>query len=215
RGGPHARRRPLAVAGTAGRPDPRARALAIAPHRAALMRAILLAVSLLAATGASGDAPFYYRPKLRTPDVVEPFLPSLAPGGDAFPEEKEAAELAARLAELGRRLRGHPRRAVEVADLLAPTFRGGRLQPVEEVAVARHPSLQIFRGGAPAPELVSGPRPFAEELRKLVDGFREVTVAEFLITAIEVDREKGVASTDVRYDLVGPGREAWRVEQSG
>jgi len=62
------------------------------------MRAILLAVSLLAATGASADAPFYYRPKLRTPDVVEPFLPSLAPGGDAFPEEKEAAELAARVA---------------------------------------------------------------------------------------------------------------------
>ena len=179
------------------------------------MRAILLAVSLLAATGASGDSPFYYRPKLRTPEVVEPFLPSLAPGGDAFPEEKEAAELAARLAELGRRLRGHPRRAVEVADLLAPTFRGGRLQPVEEVAVARHPSLQIFRGGAPAPELVSGPRPFAEELRKLVDGFREVTVAEFLITAIEVDREKGVASTDVRYDIAGPGTDAWRVERSG
>ena len=179
------------------------------------MRAILLAVSLLAATGASGDAPFYYRPKLRTPDVVEPFLPSLAPGGDAFPEEKEAAELAARLTELGRRLRGHPRRAVEVADLLAPTFRGGRLQPVEEVAVDRHPSLQIFRGGAPAPELVSGPRPFAEELRKLVDGFREVTVAEFLITAIEVDREKGVASTDVRYDIAGPGTDAWRVERSG
>src|SRR6185503_8806112 len=146
RGGPHARRRPLAVAGTAGRPDPRARALAIAPHRAALMRAILLAVSLLAATGASGDAPFYYRPKLRTPEVVEPFLPSLAPGGDAFPEEKEAAELAARLAELGRSLRASPRRA-DVADILAPTFRGGRLQPAEEVAADRSPALQVSRSG--------------------------------------------------------------------
>src|SRR6185503_1265564 len=44
---------------------------------------------------------------------------------------------------------------------------------------------------------------------------REVTVAEFLITAIEVDREKGVASTDVRYDIAGPGTDAWRVERSG
>ena len=180
------------------------------------MRAILLGASLLAATGSSGEAPFYYRPKLRTPDVVAPFLPSLTPGGDAFPEEKEAAELAARLAELGRRLRANPRRAGDVVDLLlAPTFRGGRLQPVEEVAVARHPSLQIFRGGAPAPDLVSGPRPFAEELRKLVDDFREVTVAEFLITAIEMDREKGLANTDVRYDIAGPGTDAWRVERSG
>jgi len=180
------------------------------------MRAILLVAALLAATAASGDAPFYYRPKLRTPDVVEPFLPSLAPGSDAFPEEKEAAELAARLAELGRRLRASPRRAADVVDfLLAPTFRGGRLTPVEEVAADRSPSLQIFRGGAPAGDLVSGPRPFAEELGKLVDDFREVTVAEFLITAIEVDREKGLASTDVRYDIAGPGTQAWRVERSG
>src|SRR5207245_7227137 len=43
----------------------------------------------------------------------------------------------------------------------------------------------------------------------------EVTVAEFRITAIDVDREKGLASTDVRYDIVGPGTKAWRVERSG
>src|ERR1041385_3140792 len=105
------------------------------------MKAILLAAALLAAAGPASGPPFVYRPKLRTPEVVEPFLPSLAPGGDAFPEEKEAAELGARLAELGRRLRANPRRA-DVADLLAPAFRGGRLQPAEEVAADRSPALQ-------------------------------------------------------------------------
>ncbi|HEU0108609.1 MAG TPA: FG-GAP-like repeat-containing protein, partial [Vicinamibacteria bacterium] len=149
-------------------------------------------------------------------EVLEKFLPYLTPGGDSFPEEKEADELAARLAELGARLRKDPRRAADVSlFLLAPTFRGGRLRPASEVAVDRHPSLQIFRAGAMAPDLVLDPRSFAEELGKLVEGFREVTVAEFLITAIEVDREKGLATTDVRYDIVGPGTDAWRAERSG
>ena len=40
----------------------------------------------------------------------------LAPGGDAFPEEKEAEELAARLRELGARLRERPAASGEVAD---------------------------------------------------------------------------------------------------
>jgi hypothetical protein len=141
---------------------------------------------------------------------LEPFLPYLMPGGDAFPEEKEAAELAARLAELGARLRDDPRRALDVSDfLLAPAFRGGRLLPVEEVAVARHPSLQVFRSATMATELALEARSFAEQLHNLVEGFRTVTVAEFLITAIDVDREKGLASTDVRYDIVGQGQDAW------
>ncbi|HET6900681.1 MAG TPA: FG-GAP-like repeat-containing protein, partial [Vicinamibacteria bacterium] len=139
-----------------------------------------------------------------------------APGGDAFPEEKEAAELGARLAELGRSLRDSPRRAADVTSLLlAPTFRGSRIQPADEVEADRSPALQVSRAGAMAPALVLDAHAFAEELRRLVDGFREITVAEFLITAIEVDREKGLASTGVRYDLVGPGTDAWRVERSG
>src|SRR5712691_8845524 len=187
---------------------------------------VVCIASLLAASGASVVAkgagrasappPDHYRPKLQPPEALQPFLPYLRPGGDAFPEEKEAAELAARLAELGARLREDPRRALDVPDfLLAGAFRGGRLLPVEEVAVVRNPSLQVFRSATMAADLALEARPFAEQLRTLVEGFRAVTVAEFLITAIEVDREKGLASTDVRYDIVGPGRESWRVERSG
>jgi len=178
--------------------------------------ALFLAPALLAATGSSTESPSVYRPKLRTPEALEPFLPYVTPGGDSFPEEKEAAELAARLAELGTRLRQDPRRATEVpAFLLAPEFRGGRLRPIVETEVDRSPALRISRGATIAPELRMDARAFAEELRTLVGGFRTVAVAEFLITAIEADREKGLASTDVRYDLVGPGLDAWRVERSG
>jgi Flp pilus assembly protein TadD/peroxiredoxin len=178
--------------------------------------ALFLVPSLLAATGSSTESPSVYRPKLRTPEVLEKFLPYLSPGSDSFPEEKEADELGARLAELGARLRKDPRRARDVSEfLLAPTFRGGRLQPIDEVVVDRHPSLQIFRAGRMSPDLVLDPRSFAEELGTLVEGFRQVTVAEFLITAIEVDRENGLATTDVRYDIVGPATDGGRAQRSG
>src|SRR6185295_19183918 len=89
-----------------------------------------------------------YKPKLATPESLRPFLSQVAPGIDAFPEEREAAELAARL-------------------------------------------------------------------RELLQEFREVETAELLITAIDVQRDAGVANSDVRYDIVGKGREAFRVQASG
>jgi len=156
-----------------------------------------------------------YRPKLRTPEELEPFLPYLKPGGDAFADEKEAEELGARLAELGRKLRASRRGGDALADLLAPAFRGGRLAPAEEAVAVRNPSLEVVRAGRMAPELVLDARAFSDELRKLLAGFRDVTVAEFLVTAIAVEREKAQATTDVRYDFVGTGTDAWRVERSG
>src|SRR4029079_3316372 len=145
-----------------------------------------------------------------------PFLASLAPGSDSFPEEQEAAELAARLAELGRQLRTDPRHAADGAGtLLAPTFRGGRLEPVTQVPVTAQPALHISRSVVMAPEPALDAPSFGTPLRALVEDFRTVTVAECLITAIEADREKGLASTDVRYDIVGAGRDDWRVERSG
>ena len=121
--------------------------------------------SVLAASGsslvakgadrASSQPPDTYQPKLRPSEALQPFLPYLMPGGDAFPDEKEAAELAARLAELGARLREDPRRALDVPDfLLAGAFRGGRLLAVDEVAVSRNPSLQVFRASTMATDFV-------------------------------------------------------------
>ncbi len=184
------------------------------------MRAIpglaVVLVATLPAAGSPAAVADRYRPALRPPEVLEPFLPYLAPGADAFADEKEAAALGARLRELGAGLREDPRRAADVASLLlAPAFRGTRLEPLEETSVARHPSLEIARSTTLSTEPSLDARAFAEELHRLVAGFRAVTVAEFLITTIEVDREQGLARTDVRYDLVGPGRDAWRVGRSG
>src|SRR5262249_56073739 len=45
-----------------------------------------------------------YRPKLRTPEELEPFLPYLKPGGAAFADDKHAAHLRPRLPHPARKL---------------------------------------------------------------------------------------------------------------
>ena len=65
-------------------------------------------------------------------------------------------------------------------------------------------------------DLTLDARSFATELQRLVADLRKVDVAEFLITSI--DPEKGdnrLLETTVRYDLVGAGARAFRVEHVG
>ena len=44
---------------------------------------------------------------------------------------------------------------------------------------------------------------------------REITVAEFLITSIAAEDKSPLVRTTIRYDIVGAGTQAWRVERVG
>jgi tetratricopeptide (TPR) repeat protein len=161
--------------------------------------------------------PDRYRTKLRPPASLESILKQLTPGGDAFPEEKEAAELAGRLAELTALLRARPGAAAEAADLLlGPTFKGGRLVPAKEVSAGSSPRLEIFRGEGLGSDLTYDRTAFKEQLAGLVDGLDTIETAEFLITGITVGKVPGAGvRTSVRYDIVGSGKGAWRAERLG
>jgi hypothetical protein len=50
---------------------------------------------------------------------------------------------------------------------------------------------------------VLDPRAFGEDARAFMADFETVDVAEFLITAIDVDPGKANARTEVRYEIVG------------
>ena len=164
----------------------------------------------------SAEDPAVFRPKLKPPESVEPFLKQIEPGNDSFPEERTAHELQVRLAELGDRLKRSPAEAAGIADwLLAPAFRGAALRPAEEQAASADRALEIHRASRSATELTLDARAFARELQALLAEFQAVGVAEFLITSIESEPDQGLATTEVRYDLVGPGRQAWRVEALG
>ena len=173
---------------------------------------------LLAALGAvgTGQESAVYRPKLVVPEMVEPFLKHLEPGSDAFPAERDATQLEARLRELGDSLRAGPARAAEgVEKLLASDFRGGRLIAVEGTPGEPEAAFEVKRTITGPGELSLDSRTFPAELGRLLGGLREVTVAEFLITSIDVGNAPAPVRTEVRYDIVGAGTTAWRVEHVG
>jgi Tfp pilus assembly protein PilF/peroxiredoxin len=170
-----------------------------------------------AALAESLPAPIYYRPKLRVSPTLEPFLRHVLPGSDAFPDEKEAEEIGERLKELSALLRADPGRTQAAAELiLSPGFRGGRLTAEKDASVGDGSSFDVARAGALTSDLVRDGKSFVEELTALVRGFETVRVAEFLVTGIEVQRDDNpIVRTEVRYDIVGSGADAWRAERVG
>jgi Tfp pilus assembly protein PilF/peroxiredoxin len=169
------------------------------------------------AVTAAAPAVYRYQPRFRVPSSLESVQKHLVPGQDAFPEEKVAEELAARLGELSAILRQGPHRAPEAADtLLAPAFRGGRLLPGDEASLGSSPRLEIFRARSMPSALVLDRVAFRKDLDALASDFESIPTAEFLITAIEVDRGADpVARTVVRFDLVGTAKGGGRAERLG
>jgi Flp pilus assembly protein TadD len=137
-------------------------------------------------------------------------------------------ELDARLRELSDALRGGAARASAVVDrLLDPGFRGARLLPIDNPATRSDPGaprdtrdapLEIQRAADLPRDATLDARAFAAELRRLVEDIREVSVAEFLITSIEPEgpgEPPAAVRTALRYDIVGAGTKAYRVEHVG
>ena len=156
-----------------------------------------------------------YRPTLAVPESMRPFLEHLEPGSDAFALERTARELDARLRLLADAL--HAGAAGTVAtELLDPAFHGARLLPVAAAHTAAGPP-DVARATDLPRDLTIDAHAFGAELQRLRADMRDVIVAEFLITAIESDGRPDVPSvrTTVRYDIVGAGTSAFRVEHVG
>ncbi len=167
-------------------------------------------------TGAAQDG--VYRPKLSVPESMRPFLAHLEPGADAFPLERTAQELDARLGQLSDALRaGGPRVTAVPADLLDPSFRGARLLPTAS-SPSSSAALEVTRAADLPHDLTVDARAFGGELQRLVGEMRDVMVAEFLITAIDGDdgaEAPSTVRTTIRYDIVGAGTRAYRVQHVG
>ena len=198
-----------------------------APHR-------VLVVGFLAALGSivvaghpapgatrepgAGQEETTYRPRLAVPDTMVPFLEHVEPGTDAFPLEGQASELEARLREVADGFRGGSARLPGVTRvLLDPDFRGGRLLPVQDPAPGQS-QLEVTRARDLPRDPTLDARAFSAELQRLVVDLREVAVAELLITSIQPDEAGDPSSrirTAIRYDIVGAGTTAYRVQHVG
>ena len=181
----------------------------------------LLSVVLLAAlASAAGTAQEtrVYRPALKVPEAMAPFLKYLEPGSDGFALEREAAELDARLREWSGALQaGGARSAGVTGGLLDPSLRGARLLPFEEGSATADP-LDVQRATNLPRDLTLDARAFGTELQRLLGDLRQIVTAEFLVTAIESEGPgdpPSLVRTTVRYDLVGAGTKAYRVEHVG
>ncbi|HXE79438.1 MAG TPA: FG-GAP-like repeat-containing protein [Vicinamibacterales bacterium] len=173
---------------------------------------------------ADADAGFVvYEPSLTPPEFLEPFLEYVAPGNDAFKDERVVVDIEARLNEFGAALLkpgADPSAAVRA--LLAPGFRGGRLSgrltaaPTDvRTAPAETAAFEVQRDEDLPPGLVFDAQAFASEMRRLLSDVTAISVAEFIVTAIRASEAEGRAVTRVRYDLVGAGAAHWRVEHVG
>jgi Flp pilus assembly protein TadD/peroxiredoxin len=183
------------------------------------------AAARVAGTRATTQETAVFRPTLAVPEMLEPFVKHVEPGNDAFPAERVARDIERRLGELSDALQAHPERVATIADwLLAKDFRGGRLLPPDQTTSSggvasgggalAPPSLEVKNTTAMPHELALDAAAFSVELRKMVVDLREVTVAEFLVTAIEVDAS-GAARSEVRYDIAGAGKTSWRIDRVG
>jgi Tfp pilus assembly protein PilF len=159
-----------------------------------------------------------YRPELAISETLAPFLKQLEPGNDGFPLEGPASELEARLREWSEALRrGGPPAIAAVNRLLDPEFRGARLLPFAAAADGLTP-LDVTRATDLPREATLDAGAFGRELQRLTEEFRDITVAEFLITSIEPEGSADPPAslrTIVRYDIVGGGTKAYRVEHVG
>jgi Tfp pilus assembly protein PilF/peroxiredoxin len=192
----------------------------VIPLRARAGRVVAALVLAPLVPGLASDEPAvrHYRPTRQVPESLAPVYAQLAPGHDAFPEEKDAVELAARLDELKLFLRDG-RWSEAVFSLAAPAFRGGRLEPATKEEYGSS-ALGIARSTRMSGELELERGAFADALASFVSELGSLQTAELLITAIDATgSEPRVAHTDVRYDLVGSGASGraervgrWRLE---
>jgi Tfp pilus assembly protein PilF/peroxiredoxin len=186
---------------------------------------------LFSGSDADSAKPVYYQPKLRPGRTLERFLPYVPTSkeGDAdmirvagsllsvdFPEEAEADKLAVGLGQLSALLRQGPAHVPEALSLLlAPEFKGGPLT-FSDAAPLASGALEVWRSKAAAGAPVLDRAAFGVEMAALLSDFETIQTAEFLITRIELTGDKPrLARTDVRYDLVGSSRKAWRAQRVG
>jgi tetratricopeptide (TPR) repeat protein len=150
--------------------------------RAAAAAAAIFTIAALADVS-SQEAQPVFRPALKTPEALAPYLAHVEAGTDAFASERDAEAIEARLTEVGGWLRGNGRQPDVPAGLFAPGFRGGRLWDRSQLRPAGQP-IQITRGAGTTDTPSLDQRGMVEHLRALVSRLGSPQVTEFLVTAI-------------------------------
>ena len=153
-----------------------------------------------------------FRPTLATPAGLEPFVTHFDAGHDAFPLERDAQEIEARLSAFGQWLRKPDTTlpATFAADFRAASVSGHAGQAVTggAMTITRVPALPS------SPGRLDG-RGFAADVRRWIGEARHVVTSEFQVTAITTAPTPDMRRTSVRYDIVSESGTGGREEIVG
>ena len=211
----------LTLSESAAIPKDLARAM---KFRFASSRRVLVALVVRRADCAGGRRTT--APSLPCPESMQPFLKHLEPGDDGFPLEGQAKELEAGSRSCRRRfaeqLRAHRRRHKSACSIRVSA---GRVFCLPKDRLGARRALDVQRAKDLPKETDLDARAFGAELQRLVQDLRDVTVAEFLITAIDGDRVESPHHRPLRHrrrrtktyrvEHVGEWEMNWRRNASG
>ncbi len=162
------------------------------------------------------DAEFHLRPHYRARLPLEAMLLKTKPGLDQFVTEKYADQVAVTFLEWSASLRRSPQDTRTFENSLAETFAGASLTPLASQILRASPALEVRRNQF-ATQANLNPDAFLNDLRSTLNGFVEISLADFQVIGIEAIPSTHPArlQTRVRYELVGSGRNFYREQRVG
>ena len=172
------------------------------------------------------DAEFHLHPHYRAQRPLEATLLKTKAGSDDFVTERYHDQIAAGLAEWRSSLLQSPQSVEALEKLLSREFSGSSLHPVESRVLRSGATLDAHKIKFSQPATLDADA-FLGEMRSFMGAFSQLTTAEFQITRMDASDMGAVSApsstskhsrrlrTNVRYELVGTGKEFHREQRAG
>ena len=156
----------------------------------------------------------HFTPHYPTKSALDDVLRLVAPGSDEFTVEGHASTIAARLEELGRRLRESTRPLDMLASLCDSAIQFNGFEPIRQQSLRNSYGIEVVRREF-SPTLASGRDRLLQEFGTCLTAFKLVDVADFQI--YECKEVSGSLTVDVhvRYEFAGTRLDQAREERIG
>ena len=169
----------------------------------------------------TGQAGWPLRPHYRSERPLDATLLKVQPGLDDFITEKYAEQIAAILDGWTASLLRSPRETAAIGKVLAASFSGASLKPVESRVVRSHVGLEVRRNRF-ATQTALSREEFLRGWQSGLGGLSRIVTAEFQITRIDSAQGQALDSqlaptlqTRIHYEIVGAGTGFHREQRVG
>src|SRR6266576_1293781 len=160
-------------------------------------------------------ADFRLTPHYPAKSPLEDVLSRVVPGSDEYVTEKYAFEIMRILAEWSEALKFSPPALAAVAKFLDASIEASSLIPTQEKTLRTGNGINVYRRWFSA-NGITGRERFLQEMKSYLAPMSRVETAEFEIVGIKQNAGTSPrVHIDIRYDLVGTGKDKGREERIG